>query len=102
MSDANDRRGTEDRRAMTAHPRTLEIRLAIESEEELAALRGALLAARASELAEVRRRSARHAFGYGDASGRESMSAEAAQAQRRHAMLDRLLDALRRATEADE
>jgi hypothetical protein len=43
---------------MTAHPRILEIRLAIESEEELAALRGALLAARASELAEVRRRSA--------------------------------------------
>ncbi len=44
--------------------RTLEIRLAV-GDKDVAALRGALLAARASELAEVRRRTARHSFGYG-------------------------------------
>lgn len=80
--------------------RLLRIDLPIESEDELFALRGALLAARASELAEMRRRSARHAFGYGDAGHRESMSAEARQAQRRHDMLDRLIYALAEAGSA--
>ncbi len=69
--------------------RTLEIRLAV-GDKDVAALRGALLAARASELAEVRRRTARHSFGYGDDSQRQSMSAEAAQAHRRWTMLDGL------------
>ena len=68
--------------------------LEIGSDEELQALRGALLAARATELAEMRRRSSRHQFGYGSPSQRESMTAEAAQAGRRHAMLDRLLAAI--------
>jgi hypothetical protein len=74
--------------------RTIRIELAVESDDELAAVRGALLAARASELAEMRRRGARHSFGYGTDSQRESMTAEADQAQRRSAMLDRLIAAL--------
>jgi hypothetical protein len=80
----------------------LRIELAIASDEELRALRGALLAARATELAEVRRRSARHAFGYGDPGHRESMSAEARQAQRRHDLLDRLLVAINEAAHRGE
>jgi hypothetical protein len=77
-----------------ADARTLDIRLRIESADELRALRGALLAARASELAEMRRRDARHSFGYGTASQRDSMSAEAGHAERRWMMLDRLIGAL--------
>ena len=68
--------------------------LEIASDEELSALRGALLAARAAELAEMRRRGARHGFGYGTDSARESMTAEARQAQRRWTMIDRLIAAL--------
>ncbi|HVL54032.1 MAG TPA: hypothetical protein VM344_07195 [Vitreimonas sp.] len=78
--------------------RLLQIELTVASDEELKALRGALLAARASELAEVQRRSARHSFGYGSDAQRESMSAEASQAQRRHEMLDRLIAAVERAS----
>jgi hypothetical protein len=77
----------------------LGIELELESDEELRALRGALLAARATELGEMRRRSSRHQFGYGSASQRESMSAEAAQAERRWTLLDRLLGAIDAAAE---
>lgn len=45
--------------------RVLRLEVPIESDEELDALRGALLAARASELSQIRRRGARHGFGYG-------------------------------------
>jgi hypothetical protein len=76
----------------------LAVQLEIESDEELRALRGALLAARATELAEMRRRSSRHQFGYGSPSQRESMTAEAAQAERRWVLLDRLLTAIESAT----
>ena len=72
----------------------LRINLLVESDEDLKALRGALLAARAAELAEMRRRSARHSVGYGSDSQRESMSAEASQAERRHSILDRLISAV--------
>lgn len=82
--------------------RVLQIQLAIDSDEELSALRGALLAARASELAELRRRGARHSFGYGSESAREGMTAEAAQAQRRWTMIDRLLAAIERAVSAPD
>ena len=74
--------------------RVVRIELPVESDEELAALRGALLAARASERAEMQRRGARHAFGYGSESARDGMSAEARQAERRWSMIDRLLKAL--------
>jgi hypothetical protein len=75
----------------------LSIHLAIESDEELRALRGALLAARATELSEVQRRAQRHELGYGTESQRDSMSAEVENLRRRWTMLDRLLAAIDRA-----
>ena len=74
--------------------RTLRIELPIESEEELRALRGALLAARATELTGVQRRAGRHSYGYGSDSARETMSDEVASHRRRHDLLDRLIAAL--------
>lgn len=75
-------------------PRKLALEIEVESEAELEALEGALLAARASELAQARRRGARHSFGYGSDSARTTMSDEIDQAQRRWELLDRLLKAL--------
>jgi hypothetical protein len=74
------------------------LELSVDSEDELEALRGALLAARASELAEARRRGDRLSFGYGSDSAREGMSAEVSRAHRRWEMLDRLIAALDDAT----
>jgi hypothetical protein len=76
--------------------RILRVDLEIHSDAELAALEQALLRARAAELTEVRRRDVRLTAGYGDATTRESMTAEGAAANLRHAMLDRLLAALRK------
>jgi hypothetical protein len=81
--------------------RVLRLEIPIESEEELAALEGALIAARATELSQIRRRGTRHALGYGSDSARETMSDEVDRAERRHAMLDRLLQALRKASPSD-
>lgn len=75
-------------------PRTLVLTIAIDSDEELRALRGALLAARATELSEVQRRAQRHNLGYGTDSARESMTDEVAQHRRRWQMLDRLIAAI--------
>jgi hypothetical protein len=75
--------------------RVLRLEIRIESDDELAALEGALLAARASELSQIRRRGDRQAFGYGSESARDTMSDEVDQAERRRAMLDRLIEALR-------
>ena len=82
---------------MTAEPprRPLRIDLRIDSDAEADALEGALLAARASELSQIRRRGDRHAFGYGSDEARETMTDEVDHAQRRWAMLDRLLAAIR-------
>ena len=74
--------------------RVLRLEIPFETEDERAALRSALLAARASELGEVQRRSARHTFGYGTDTARESMTDEVANRRRRLDMLDRLLAAL--------
>ena len=60
-------------------------------------LRGALLAARATELAELQRRGFRHSAGYGSDSARQVMSTEVEHHRRRIEMLDRLLDALQAA-----
>jgi hypothetical protein len=76
----------------------LTLDLVLDSPDDVRLLRGALLAARATELAEARRRGARHSFGYGSESQRESMTAEAAQADRRRELVDRLIAALDRAT----
>jgi hypothetical protein len=74
--------------------RVLRLEVATDSDEDLAALRGALLAARATELGEVRRRSGRLSYGYGTDSARDTMNDEVGQHQRRLTMLDRLLAAL--------
>ena len=78
--------------------RTMRVEIPLESDDDLAMLKGALLAARASELSQIRRRGARHAFGYGSDTARETMSDEVDQGERRHAMLDRLLKAIDEAT----
>ena len=78
--------------------RDLEIHLRVETDEELRALRGALLAARATELGEVQRRAQRHNLGYGSDSARDSMSHEVADRRRRWEMIDRLIAALEAAT----
>lgn len=74
--------------------RVLRLEVPIESDADLEALRGALLAARASELSKKRRRGDRLSFGYGTDSARETMTDEVDHAERRWTMLDRLLTAL--------
>lgn len=64
------------------------------SEDDARVLRGALLAARATELAEANRRGFRHSYGKGSESARETMAAEVTQHRRRIELLDRLLAAL--------
>ena len=81
--------------------RSVRLELTIESDDDLEALEGALLAARAGELSQVRRRGARHAFGYGSDSARETMSDEVDQHHRRWEMLDRLLKALEAARQSE-
>lgn len=80
-----------------ADRRRVRIEIDIESDAELDALEGALLAARASELSQIKRRGARHSFGYGSDSARETMSDEVDHHERRWAMLDRLIAAVREA-----
>jgi hypothetical protein len=74
--------------------RRLRLEIPIDSEEDLAALEGAILSARASERSQVRRRGDRLSFGYGSDAARETMNDEVDQAERRWRMLDRLLAAL--------
>jgi hypothetical protein len=57
-------------------------------------LRGALLAARATELAELHRRGFRHFAGYGSESARTGLTEEVEHHRRRLELLDRLLEAL--------
>jgi hypothetical protein len=74
--------------------RTIRLEIPIDDDADPALLRGALLAARGTELAEARRRELRHSAGYGSDSARETMTAEAAQRRRRVELLDRLIAAL--------
>lgn len=67
---------------------------------DIPVLRGALLAARATELAEAQRRGFRASYGKASESGRASMSAEVEHHLRRIELLDRLIAALADATEA--
>lgn len=78
------------------------LRIRIAGPDELRALRGALLAAHASELSEVQRRSQRHSLGYGTDSQRNSMTDEVADRRRRWEMLDRLITALDAAREGSK
>jgi hypothetical protein len=73
----------------------LRLDLPIETDDDRGALEQALLRARATELAEVRRNEVRLSAGYGDATTRAAMTDELARARRRWAMLDRLLSAVR-------
>ena len=83
---------------MTApEDRRIRLDVRVDTEEELAALEQALLRARAAELTEVRRREVRLVAGYGDPTTRETMTDEGRTANIRHAMLDRLVAALRHA-----
>ena len=79
-------------------PNELNLRIRIDSDEERGALEQALLRARATELAEHRRKQVRLSAGYGDSGTRETMAGEAGQAQLRWTMLDRFLEALRKAS----
>lgn len=81
--------------------RDLAIHVRVDTDDELRALRGALLAARASELSELQRRAGRHTLGYGSDTARESMSAEVIQLRWRWEMLDRLIAALESETRGD-
>jgi hypothetical protein len=74
--------------------RVLRIEVPVDTDEDVAALRAALLAARASELAEVRRRNDRLSWGYGSDSAREGMTDEIDARERRWRMVDRVLEAL--------
>jgi hypothetical protein len=71
------------------------LELELDADEALT-LRGALLAARATELAELHRRGFRHSAGYGSDSAREVMTAEVEHHRRRIELLDRLIEALPR------
>jgi enoyl-CoA hydratase/carnithine racemase len=76
------------------------LRIKVAGPDELRALRGALLAARTTELSEVQRRSQRHSLGYGTDSQRDAMTDEVADRRRRWEMLDRLLTAVEEASRA--
>jgi hypothetical protein len=65
--------------------------------DEVRILRGALLAAKATELADSKRRDTRLWLGYGTDSAREGMSDEMDQHRRRIELLDRLIEALPKA-----
>jgi hypothetical protein len=71
----------------------MRIDLAVE-DDELPILRGALLAAKATELAELQRRGYRLSTGYGTESARDGMAAEVDQHRRRIELLNRLIAAL--------
>ena len=78
-------------------PRVLTLRLPIESDEELDELERALVKARATELAEVRRQNLRLNAGYGDETSRGVMDEVGRLAQLRHDLIVRLIDELKSA-----
>ena len=77
----------------------LRIDLSIDG-NDIPILRGALLAARATELAELQRRGYRLSTGYGTDAAREGMTAEVDRLRRRIEVLDLLIKALPRDGEA--
>jgi hypothetical protein len=78
--------------------RRLKLQIELPNDDDVDQLRGALLAARAAEKAEVQRRGSRLVTGYGTEAARDSMSAEVRRATRRAELLDRLIQALDEAT----
>ena len=87
---------------MTEEPaRAVRLELPLQGDDDVRALRGALLAARASDRAELERRAARHNFGYGSDTARASMDDDVARFRRRIELLDALLAALDAAAAGD-
>jgi len=80
---------------------TIRVAVDLDSEDDLRTLRGAILAARATELSELQRRAGRLSFGYGSDTSRESMDAETRQLRRRIELLDALLALLTGALATD-
>lgn len=74
--------------------RRIQVSIPLDGDDELRALRGALLAARATELSELQRRAGRLNLGYGSDTTREAIGDEVAHLRRRWEMLDRLIAAL--------
>jgi hypothetical protein len=74
--------------------RRIQVSIALDGDDDLRALRGALLAARATELSELQRRAGRLNLGYGSDTTRDAMGDEVAHLRRRWEMLDRLIAAL--------
>lgn len=81
---------------MTAGPedRTIRLDIPIRDDADPTILRGALLAARATELSELQRRAGRLSFGYGSDSARDSMDEEVVRLRRRIELLDALIAAI--------
>ncbi len=74
--------------------RTLRLEIPIQDDADPRILRGALLAARATELSELQRRAGRLSFGYGSESARDSMDDEVVRLRRRIELLDALIAAI--------
>jgi hypothetical protein len=74
--------------------RRLALSIELDDDADRDALEQALLRARATELAEVRRNQVRLGAGYGDDTTRDTMTDQQRTAQRRWTMLDRLLGAV--------
>ena len=72
----------------------LRLEVPVEGDEDRRILRGALLSARATELAELQRRAGRHALGYGSGSARTTMDDEVGRLRRRIELLDALIAAI--------
>jgi hypothetical protein len=72
----------------------LRLAIPVNSDEDRRILRGALVAARATELSELQRRAGRLALGYGSETARASMDAETRRLRRRIELLDELIAAL--------
>jgi hypothetical protein len=75
-------------------PEALRLEIPIESPDDRAILRGALLKARATELGDLQRRAGRHYFGYGSDSARDTMDDETRRLRRRIELLDALIESL--------
>jgi hypothetical protein len=81
--------------------RRIQVSIPLDGDDELRALRGALLAARATELSELQRRAGRLNLGYGSDTTRDAMGDEVAHLRRRWEMLERLIAALDAAAPGD-
>jgi hypothetical protein len=85
-----------------ADARTLRLALPVTGDDDVRALRSALLAARATERSELERRAGRHSLGYGNDGARASMDDDVVRIRRRIELLDQLIAALDDAVAREE